>query len=82
MKAAVAITLIVAGAMVALAPVVSDYLYQGRLVEMAAAGETGLEITRSRLGPEYSIGCYTLGALMVLVGIAGSGLFRSITSSE
>jgi hypothetical protein len=66
------------GALVVLAPIVADYLYLGRMVESATA-RPALNHQRVdwQLSSTYSFGCYTLGTLMIVLGMAGSGLFRT-----
>ncbi len=85
MKPSVAITLIITGAVVVLAPIASDYLYQGRLVEFTTASQGKLGssmLDASRIGPIYAFGCYALGLLMIAVGVLGSNARRPGSDGE
>lgn len=72
MKSPVAITLIIVGGLVVIAPIISDHLQRGQVV--AALGKP--EVTRVNLEPtpsaDYRLGCYLLGSLMIAAAVVFS----------
>ena len=72
MKTPIAITLIIMGALIVIAPVVSDYLFQRNLVElMSRPGITSVNLD-GKMTDLYRIGCWAMGGVMILVAVAFS----------
>lgn len=72
MKPTVAIALIVTGGVIVLVPPLSDYLFLVRVTElMKQPGVNGVSVDL-KMGDLYRIGCWFLGAGMVLMAVLGS----------
>lgn len=72
MKTPVAITLIIMGTLIVIAPVISDYFFQRNLVElMSRPGITSVNLD-GKMTDLYRIGCWGMGGAMILIAIVFS----------
>jgi hypothetical protein len=82
MKTAVAVTLIVMGALLVMTPVLADFLYQRNVVAiMEKAGVTNVSLV-GQLGETYRFGCWFTGSAMVGVAVLGSFFSRRHTDER
>lgn len=72
MKAQVAEKLIIMGAILILAPIISDYLMQRQVVEVMTATKASNVSLGGGLSTDYRGGCYVAGAVMIGVAILRS----------
>lgn len=82
MKPAIAITLIIAGTLLILAPPIADYFWRAdavRLLEKPGVHHVDL---RGDMGDGYRAACFIAGAAMIVVGIIGSWSGRQPDSSR
>ncbi len=72
MKAPVAMTIIVTGTLLLLAPAGADYLYQRNVVALRTQAP-GAEVKLiERLNNWYRFGCWFPGSLMIILGVISS----------
>ena len=72
MKTSVAVTLIVMGTLIILAPPASDYLHQRQLSSLIARPEVSEVRLPGTMCDMYRFGCWLAGVTMVLMAIRGS----------
>lgn len=72
MNSQVAEKLIIMGAILFLAPIVSDYLMQRQVVEVMTATKATNVSLGGGLSTDYRISCYIAGAVMIGVAILRS----------
>jgi len=80
MKTPIAITLIIVGALIVLAPTISDYFYQQALVEMMKHGANNASLD-SRMGDLTRLVCWVMGGTMIF-RVADNCLSSSSKKSE
>jgi len=68
MKASVAITLIVMGTLILLAPAVSDYLHQRQAVRLLEHPDVETVRLEGRMGRTDRLGCWAAGLAMIACG--------------
>jgi len=64
MKTPVAVTLIIAGALILITPALSDYLYQRNIAALLAHGFNSVNLD-GKMGDLYRIGCWMAGGIMI-----------------
>jgi hypothetical protein len=72
MKSPVAVTLIVMGSLLILAPIGADYFYQRNLISLLAKGQAVLATVIDHLGVWYRLVCWLTGSVMILVGMVAA----------
>ena len=65
MKTSIAITLIIAGALLILAPAATDYLHQRQVADLLARNGAGTVTLLGGLSEIYSFGCWLTGSVMI-----------------
>ena len=68
MKTPVAITLILVGALLILAPAISDYLYQRNLVELMGDSKASKISLAGEMSSFYRFVCWVSGLFAILLG--------------
>ncbi len=76
MKTPIGITLIIAGAVLILAPVVSDQLHEARVSELIARPGTTSVRLDNPLGELYPFGCWLTGSAMIGMAVRFSACSR------
>lgn len=72
MKTPVAITLILVGALLILAPAISDYLYQRNLVEIIGDSNSSRVSLDGEMSGFYRFVCWASGLSAILLGVISS----------
>jgi len=68
MKTPVAVTLIIAGALIIITPAISDYLYERNIVALLTHGFNSVTLD-GKMGDLYRIGCWLAGGFMVAFAV-------------
>ena len=70
MKTPIAITLIIVGGLLILAPALTDYLARGQIVStMSETKLTSLNLNPPPMSSAYRLGCYFAGCAMIAVAV-------------
>ncbi len=69
---AVAVTLIILGTLLCLAPMGADYFYQRNVVDLHREAPAANVVLIERLNNWYRVGCWLPGGLMIILGILAS----------
>ncbi len=69
MKTAIAVTLIVAGTLLVMTPVVGDYLYQRNVVALISQPGVRSVTLDGKMGDTYRLGCWFTGSIMIGVAV-------------
>ncbi len=79
MKTPIGITLIIAGAVLILAPVVSDQLHEARFAQLIARPDSPVRLDNP-LSELYSFGCWLTGSAMIGMAVRFSLCSRKLES--
>ena len=71
MRTPIAVTLIIVGGLLMLAPALSDYLYQRNIVEMMSRPGTTSVNLDGKMGDDARLGYWLAGGAMVCIAVAG-----------
>ncbi len=69
-KTSVAITLIIGGVLLVLAPSVADYLHERHVVDLLSKQTPSMEVVlQGGMSEWYSLGCWVTGAAMIVFAV-------------
>ena len=74
MKTPIAVTLIIVGGLLLLAPALSDYMYQRNIVEMMSRPDIASVNLDGKMGDDSRLGYWFAGGAMVFIAVAGPRL--------
>jgi hypothetical protein len=74
MKPAIAVTLIIFGALLIMTPVLADFLHQRNVVAVMANSGAATVMLAGQLSDYYRFGCWLMGSGMICAAVYGSWL--------
>ena len=78
MKSAIAITLIIVGALLIMTPVLADHLHESNVVALLSRDNVRQVTLNGQMGDAYRFGCWLTGSAMIAVAVlAGLAARRS-----
>ena len=76
MKTAIAVTLIIMGALLIMTPVLADFLYQRHVVSLLAQSGFERVTLAGQMSPLYRFGCWFTGTAMIAITVLRCVLSR------
>ena len=82
MKSAIAITLIIVGALLIMTPVLADYLHESNVVALLSRDNVRQVTLNGQMGDMYRLGCWLTGSAMIVVAVRAGLAARRTEQSE